>query len=73
MYKIYKDNGRLYAVADGSIKAVPCSLPLVGNTEGLEVGRTYDFMDFQLRLRKFHHNGRWKKELCMNVLSWKEA
>lgn len=80
MYKVYEDNGRLYAVterhyknADGSTRAVPCSFPIVGNTEGLEVGRTYNFMDFQLRLRKFCHNGRTQKELCMNVLSWKEA
>lgn len=80
MYKIYMDNDRLYAVierqykkADGSTESVPCSFPLVGNVEGLEVGRTYDFIDFQLRQRNFNHNGRKHSEFCMNILSWKEV
>jgi hypothetical protein len=80
MYKVYEDNGRLYAVtvrqyknADGSTEDVPCSFPLIGNVEGLEVGRIYDFMDFQLIQRRFCQNGRKHSEFCMYVLSWKEA
>ena len=80
MYKIYMDNGRLSAVserhyknADGSIKSVPCSFPLIGNITGLEVGRTYDFTGFQIRLRKFYRNERKQSELYMSVFSWKEA
>lgn len=78
MYKIYMDNGRLYAVterqyknANGGTETVPCSFPLIGNTEGLEVGRTYQFTDYQLRTRKFYHNERKQQEICLSVLSWK--
>lgn len=80
MFKISMNNGRLYAVAEirykeanGGVTDMSCPFPLVGNTKGLEVGRTYQFTDFQMRLRKFQHNGRTQSELCMNVFSWKEA